>query len=199
MYNAIRVATLMLIILFVGAIGASAGTTFDEALASYFNISDSVMARLAAVDIDSENLTVALFLAKIAGVEAEKMAAYRAQGDSWMDVMKSRNIEPTDLYFMISGDIQGKLFGPIFTKYDSTAQDKWDEIFFEDEEIIDLVNLRFVYQHNDYSAFKVMNLRESGNSWVTIYDTVRQARDKMIKEEKAKAKAAREKEAEGEE
>ncbi len=126
------------------------------------------------------------------------MAAYRAQGDSWQAILKSRSIKPTDIYFMISGRTATNRFAPIFARFDSTPQDHWDNLVFEDEEIVDLINLRFVYRQYDYSAFKVMNLRESGNSWVVIHDSVRDAREKMIKDEKAKAKAAKKMQAEEE-
>ena len=193
-----RAAVLMLSLLLVWASGVSAAsTTFDQALANHFSVDDSVMAHLAAVEINSEDMTVALFLADVSGSSVEHIVHYRTQGDDWAAIMKTRQISPTDLYFMISGKIESKRFAPIFAKFDSIPHTEWDKLVLEDEEIIDIINLRFVFGYYDYSVFKVMNLRESGYSWVVVHNSVRDTRNKMLKEEKAKAKAARDAEADG--
>ena len=93
----------------------------------------------------------ALFMASACETEAEEIAASRAKGDSWAAIIKAHEVKPGDLYFMISGKIESPCFAPIFAKFDSTSQDKWDNLIFEDDEIIDIVNLRFVSRHYDYS------------------------------------------------
>ena len=63
-----------------------------------------------------------------------------------------------------------------------------------DEEIMNLVNLRFISSHFDYSVFEIMAMRDHGKDFQRIAADVAQAKEQAAAAEKAqKREAAKEK------
>ena len=98
---------------------------------------------------------------------------------------------------VINGKFESETFTPIFEKYRLTPNSKWGTIELTDDEVINLVNLKFVSSHYDYSAFSIMEMRDNGYSYREIDTKVRAAKEEMEKEQKIKAREAAKKEGEG--
>jgi hypothetical protein len=161
-------------------------------MSKYFNVSRDSVIDLIIEEIPAEDIPVAVFIAQRAQTPAIKIAKLRARGDSWMGILKSRALTPDIFYFMLSGDINSKTFAPIFDKFNSIPPKKWGVLDFTDEEIQNLVNLKFIFSHHDYSVFEVMTMRDFGKDYPKINNQVRIKKEEMMKEEKRKEQEAAE-------
>jgi len=200
-----RITLLGIIIMmpFMAAVLAASPDDIEKeycaALTKHFNIEADSLAALLDMDLDIQDLPVILFLSGLSKTGPSRIAKLRADGESWKEIMKNRVIPPSQFYFMISGDIESETFAPIFAKYKALPERKWKEIVLTDDEIRDLVNLKFIYSYHDYSVFKVMKMRDLGKSYPEINYQVKLKKDEMIKEEKRKkVEAAQKKKEEGE-
>jgi len=66
-----------------------------------------------------------------------------------------------------------------------------------DDDIVNLVNLKFISSHYDYSAFDIMAMRDNGFSYAEISTKVSAAKEQMINYQKKKEREAAKKEADG--
>lgn len=174
---------------------------YYKAAADYYMLSyDSVVARLLVADtaIAAEDLPVTLFLAERAVTSPMTIAEVRSRGESWDEILRGRMLQSEIFYILVAGDIESRTYAPIFDKFKSTPKKDWKLLRFTDKEIVDLVNLRFISSHHDYSLFEIMRMRDAGKSFVQINHDVARIKKEMIAEEKKrKRKAPQAKEDEG--
>ncbi len=170
---------------------------FYKHVANYYHIGIDSVNNLADSGLMDLDIPVAIQFSQLSNTSLEQIYKLRLKGDQWKDIMKMRGVSPTDLYFMISGVIKSSIYSQIFNKFDSVAKRKWDTIEFTDEDVTNLVNLRFIYKLHDYSVFEIMSMRDKGMDFVTINDEVHKIRVEMIKKDKAlKKQEAKDKKAE---
>jgi hypothetical protein len=191
----------MIALLCLGAAGGDTDIEYYKAIADYYVVSyDSVVAKLLVADttIAAEDLPVFLFVAERAQTPPMTIVEVRSRGESWDEIVKGRMLQSDIFYFMIAGDIESKTYAPIFDKFKSTPKKDWKLLQFADPEIVNLVNLRFISSHHDYSLFEIMKMRDAGKGFIEINHDVAQIKKEMIEEEKKRRKKASEaKEEEG--
>ena len=154
----------MVTMLCPGAAGGELDVEYYEAVAAYHQVSyDSVVAKLLVADttLAAVDLPVILLIAERAVTAPATIAEARSQGGSWVDIARGRMLQLDIFYFMIVGPIESETYAPIFGKFKSTAEKDWKLLEFTDQEIVDLVNLRFISSHHDYSLFKIMEMRDA--------------------------------------
>jgi hypothetical protein len=169
------------------------------AASKYFEIPGDSIKVLLKQGIKGEDIAVAIFVAKKAVISYEQIGKLRAKGDSWSGITENRSLSPELFYIMISGEITSKTFGPILEKFNSTPPKDWNKIEMTDSDIINLVNLRFISSHYDYSVFEIMTMRDFGKDFVKIANQVSDKKAEMFKKDKQRQKEASEKEAKAKE
>ena len=135
--------------------------------------------------VTAEELPVVFFIAEAANVDAEEVAKMRSDKNSWMDITTSYELSPKIYYVMMSGKIKNTEFQATFEKYHSVLASQWDKIELNDQDIINLVNLKFIYKQHDYNPFEVMSMRSYGKSYVNIYHSIGELKDKLLEREMA--------------
>lgn len=171
---------------------------YYAALSAHFGVEADSLAALLELELDIKDLPVVLFLSQINKTGPSRIAGLRAKGESWMKIIENRVISPSVFYFMLTGEIESQTFAPIFAEYKALPERRWGEIVLTDDEICDMVNLKFIYSYHDYSVFEVMKMRDLGKSYPEINYQVKVKREEMIKEEKRKKQEeAKKKKAEG--
>lgn len=186
-----RVKALSVFIVFAAAalmtVGASASEEdYFSAVASYYNSTDNVVDYLLSTKLAVDEIPVTLHIADRADVSPEKIAKQRGEGDSWMEIVKNHNLDASVFYYMVVGDLNSEMYTPPFERFKTTPKRDWNQIELTDSEIVNLVNLKFVYSHNDYSAYEVIAMRDSGQDFVTINDRVRLAKYELVRAENAR-------------
>lgn len=186
-----RVKALSVFIVFAAAaltaVDASASEEdYFSAVASYFNSTDNVVDYLINTELTVDEIPVVLHIANRADVSPEKVAKQRDEGDSWMEIVKNHDLNASTFYYMVVGDLNSEMYTPPFERFKTTPKRDWNRIELTDDEIVNLVNLKFIYSHNDYSVYEVIALRDSGKDFVTINDRIRKSKNEMVQAEKAK-------------
>lgn len=137
-------------------------------------------------DITIEELPVVCFIAQRAGVAPKEVVEARAVGQSWQAVTSEFNLNATDYYVIIHGEYTSREFRIAFDKFHSRLDYDWKNVVLDDADIINLVNLRFIYQHHDFSPFRIMTLRDNGADYSTVNYRIKMARAYQIQKELAK-------------
>jgi hypothetical protein len=54
-----------------------------------------------------------------------------------------------------------------------------------DDDIVNLVNLKFLYRHHDYSVYEIMAMRDIGKNFIRINSQVHAVKAEMIQKQEA--------------
>lgn len=147
---------------------------YTSAIGEYFEADNGVVQQVAGLLESPEDLPVAFFLARHAGQDPAVLAGQRASGQSWLQVMRANRLEPDILHMAVRGFVLSPIFQPIFDKFDEDNPAQWSQAQLTDRDVVNLVNLRFIADQYDYSIYRVMVLRDKGNSYVQINQNVLQ-------------------------
>ena len=180
------VGAVLLITLASGTMAVAGGLdkAYTEAVCTYFKVNQETVEAVKSVGITDEDIPVVFFVAQRSKSDPATIADVRARGDSWEGIVKSRNLG-SDIFFQhVVGFIDSPTYFPIFEKYKTSDTSKWRSMPLADDEIVNLVNLKFIASQHDYSVFEVMNQRDRGDTFVTINKDVREAKDLWIAQQK---------------
>ncbi len=174
-------------LLAVGSVIAEKDATLEYVMAvgDHYNTDYEVVNNILNSYVTAEELPVVFFIAEAANVDAEEVAKMRSDKNSWMDITTSYELSPKIYYVMMSGKIKNTEFQATFEKYHSVLASQWDKIELNDQDIINLVNLKFIYKQHDYNPFEVMSMRSYGKSYVNIYHSIGELKDKLLEREMA--------------
>lgn len=159
---------------------------FCEAVASYFSVTPAAVASVRTTGVSTEEIPVVFQVAGLTKTSPVSVATLRARGDSWQGITKVRNLGADAFYVMIGTQFSSKTYSPLIGKYKMVKADKWNKIELSDQDVVNLVNLKFIASHCDYSMFEVMKMRDNGDSFVTICAQVEMAKAELLDEEREK-------------
>lgn len=151
-----------------------------EAIGIYYEVEPDTLSAVAGEDLVSTDLAVVYGIAKRSGTEAQKVASMYRETKSWAKVVSGCELEAVDFYIMISGKVESRVFSPIFAKFSGSEPHHWKDLTLTDQEIVDLVNLRVLSSHHDYSLFDVMAMKDYGSSWPRINQKVASAKKALL-------------------
>lgn len=176
-------------ILAVGSVLADANSDktleYIMAVGNQYNADYEVVNNIMNSYVSVDELPVVFFIANTAHVDPVEVAKMRSDKNSWMDITSSYELSPKNYYVMISGKIKNSEFKATFDKYHTVLTSQWDKIELTDQDIINLVNLRFIYQYNDYSPYEVMDMRSYGKSYVNINHSIAELKNKLMEQKVA--------------
>lgn len=188
--NAPKVACVMLALMSipVALFGGDEISPFEEALMGFYEINGEDLAALKETGLAHDEMPVALHLAPLAMTSPANLATLRARGDSWKDIANIRQLGPSSVYVLIGKEFESTTYEPIFAKFTKVKGASWTEVPLTNDDIVNLVNLKFLSSHYGYSMFEIMKLRDGGADFVAIAETAKEAKQKQIEEQKRKAR-----------
>ncbi len=193
-YRVLSIIILLIALIVPVAYGAGEDRAeVSSALAMYYKVTPEEVAEVRDAGVSSDDLAVVLCVSQLSKTSSVNIAKLRARGDSWLDIMKIRSVGPESFYVMIAAKVESRIYAPILDKYASVRQSEWKSIELTSEEIINLVNLKFVSSQYDYSIFKIMEMRDAGGTFLEIAAQSKAAKDAMAAEEKKQRKQKAEK------
>jgi len=166
-------------------------------MATHYKFEAEKLQGILETGLALEEMPVTLHVHRLDGTNPVTLAEVRTRGDSWMPILKNRGALRSDaFYIVIKSDIGSEVYAPTFAKFSAVPRDHWKSIDLADDEIVNMVNLGFLYSHHDYSVFEIMAMRDKGMSFPEINSEVGQRKEAMIQEQKRKLKQAQAKETE---
>ncbi len=174
-----------------GSVAAEGESQFHQGIVDYYNVSTADLANILIKGISNEDLPVVFHISQKSGQSAEKIADLRLRGDHWLDIAKVRGLGPKDFYVLVMSDVTSKTYAPIMAKFKATPVQNWNQLELTDSDIVNLVNLKFIASHNDYSIFETMSLRDNGQKFVQINSEISTRKAAWVaRENEKRAKAA---------
>jgi len=146
------------------------GNSFYFAIGRNYSIPQQQVVYIHELRIPDEELPVVFFIADQAGVLPEEVANLRLAGYSWMDITLYYDLSPAIYYVVLDGD-PGLEYGRAYG-YWRQPRAQWNYIRFDDDDIIKMVNLRFVSTHYGVRPDEVVRLRHQQPDFIRVTQVV---------------------------
>lgn len=156
-------------------IGDEGVRSFYLAVGDFYGVSDQQVVVVHQRHIPDDEIPVVFFLASRARVAPDVIIGLRLGGSSWMQICSKYNITADVFYVPVSGT-PGPPYGKAYGHYKNKDKSKWKEIRLSDADVINLVNLRFVSEHQRCSPNDVISARSGGSSFVKISHNIEKKR-----------------------
>jgi len=156
--------------------------SFYLAIGNYYKAPEKEIMVVKKRNIPDEDLPVVFFLARNAGVAPKAIIDLRLKGKTWMQITLHYGLDP-GIYYVPVKVVKGPPYGKALGHFKNKPKNKWKEIVFDDIEIVNLVNLRFISEYHGYSADEIIKMRAKGKNFMLINDNIK----KIKKEKKQKA------------
>jgi hypothetical protein len=75
--------------------------------------------------------------------------------------------------------VTGPPYGRAYGYYKKKPKKDWRTIVLGDDDVVNLVNLKFMSEHYGYPPEKIIKMRSGGKEFVSIYDEIRKEKEKM--------------------
>jgi len=176
------------------SIGSDGIKSFYVAVGEEYQVPEKEIVVARERKIPDEELPVLFYIANRADVQPKAVLDLRLSGLSWMEVSLHFGLHANVFYVDVPGDC-GPPYGKAFGHFKHRTRRQWREIRLADPDIINLVNLRFMSEHYNWSAEEVIKMRGKGKSFVSINDNIKKARDEqskktqMAQDDKSQSKA----------
>ena len=146
---------------------------YTSAVGEYFRIPPKDLAFIKDRHIPDEEIPVVCFISQRARVEPAAIVDLRMQGQSWMDISMHYGLGP-EPYYVPAKEIHGSPYERTYGHYTGKPRKDWKKIYLSDDDIVNLVNLRFITEHYGCEPPDVMRMRGEGKSFMAITDQVRE-------------------------
>jgi hypothetical protein len=151
-----------------GASGDENGINdFHLAIGNYYHVPDTQITLVHQRQAIDEELPVIFFLAQKAKVGPDAVVDLRVGGRSWLDITYYYGMG-ADIFYVPVKSIDGPPYGKALGYYKSRPKKEWKYIKLSDDDVVNLVNLKFISSHYGYSPDDVIKMRSDGKSFLAI-------------------------------
>lgn len=159
------------------SIGTEGITSFYLAIGEYYRVPQREIIVIREQRIPDYEIPVVLFIAKQAKLAPATIVSYRERGWPWMRVAVHLGLRP-DIFYVPVEDMHdyGPPYGHAYGHYKNKPKKQWRAIQLDDDDVVNLVNLRFISERYGYPPEKVIRMRSEGRDFVGIHQDARQAR-----------------------
>ena len=134
---------------------------FLSVSARYFNADRGSIDRVATRYRNSDDLAVALFVARRSGKSADHIYGLRQGGLSWWDISVRLGL-PMDVWFVPVARDPGPPYGKAYGHWKNHKRDKRHAVALSDAELRNLVAVRMLHEYYGVSVAVAMDWRSSG-------------------------------------
>jgi hypothetical protein len=148
---------------------------FYLSLCEYYQVPEREVVVLRARYIPDYDIPVVLYIAQRARVAPGVVVDLRLAGHSWMDITLRFGLGP-DIYYVPVQRVYGPPYGNAYGHYKNKNRNDWHTIRLADDDVVNLVNLRFISERYGHPPEEVMRMRSAGGSFSAINDELRRNR-----------------------
>ncbi|MBI5285994.1 MAG: hypothetical protein HY878_00175 [Deltaproteobacteria bacterium] len=157
---------------------------FYFAVGEYYKVPQKEVIIIKERRIRDEEIPVVLLIAKMARAAPITVINLRLSGKTWIDITLYIGLTP-EIFYVPVKKVKGPPYGRAYGYYKNKPKTEWKAIILADDEVINLVNLKFISEYYGYSPEKVIEMRAKGESFVVINDEIRRGKQDK-KDEKVK-------------
>ncbi len=136
---------------------------------------------------------VVFYVAHMAHVGPEVIMNLRLSGRSWMDITLRFGLSPEIFYVPVQTD-PGPPYGRAYGYYKKRPRKEWSKIRLSDDDVVNLVNLRFTSEYYGYRPEDVIRMRSAGKDFRGIHDDIRKEKKRKGGETEHRGNGGHEKE-----
>ncbi|HEY4481587.1 MAG TPA: hypothetical protein VI489_01915 [Candidatus Brocadiaceae bacterium] len=152
------------------SIGGEGINGFHLAIGEYYRVPQREVIVIRERGIPDHEIPVVLFIATRAHVAPAVIIDLRLHRRKWTDITLHFGLSPEIFYVPVNIEVAGPPYGSALGHFKRVPRKKWKKIVLKDDEVINLVNLRFISEHHGYSPEEVIKLRSNGKDFVVIND-----------------------------
>jgi len=145
-------------------INSAGPESFYLNVSNYYRVPEAQVMVIHEQRMSDEEIPVVLYLASQAHVGPEIIIRQRLGGLSWMDIALAYHLNAGIFYVPFSRD-PGPPYGRAYGYYRHHRRGDWGKIRLADEDVVNMVNLRFVSEHYGYRPDEVAQYRGHGGSF----------------------------------
>ncbi len=148
---------------------------FYVSVENYYRVPEREIIIVRDSGIPYDEMPVVFFIAQRARVTPTVIIDLRRRNMSWMDITLYYRLSPDIYYVPIqSGPPNGHAYG----HYVNKPKKQWKNMNFKDNDIVNLVNLKFVAEHNKQKPAEIIKMRENGSNFKEINHNIKNSRNK---------------------
>jgi hypothetical protein len=160
---------------------------FYLSVGDYYKVPQREVLIIKERRIPDEEIPVVLFIAKRANVAPKTIMNLRIGGKSWMDITLHFGLSP-EIFYVPVKEVNGPPYGKAYGHFRKNSNKKGKSIVLGDDDVINLVNLKFTSEYYSCPPEKVIRMRKEGKSFVEINGKVKKAKNKEKADNKQKNK-----------
>jgi len=145
---------------------------FHVAVANYYHVPEREVIVIRERRIPDDEIPVALFIARHAGVPWSRVVEMRLRGDSWWNISVRLGLSP-EVYYVPVAVTPGPPYGRALGHYKKKHRKEWRAIVLNDADIVNLVELRFLSEHYRVAPERVIELRGHDRDFVAVHADLR--------------------------
>ena len=165
---------------------------FYLSVGDYYRVPEREVVIVRERGIPVQEVPVVLFIAKRVHVAPATIIDLRLGGNSWLNIMLKFGIGPEVLYVPVK-EVYGPPYGKAYGYYKNKPRKKWHSIVLADDDVINLVNLKFVSDYHGYPPEEIIKMRSKGKNFVMIDNEVKKGKKEKSEKDKNNSEKGNEK------
>lgn len=142
-------------------------TAFLRAVGKHFETPAREVLVLSRWGVSTREIPVVLRLSRRAGVSPDVVVAQRRNGDGWMKIARGYSVHAGEFHVPIDGSTG--FLGAAYERFDARSASEWREISLSDEEVVGLVNVRFLSRALGMAPGRVLEEMGDGRDVVGVF------------------------------
>lgn len=158
---------------------------FYFAISKHYKTSNEEIVIAQKKKISDDELPVVFFLSKHLGIRSSSIIQLRLDGQSWHQICKFYGLSP-EIFYVDLKEKPAPPYGKAWGHFQNKPKRNWREIYLSDEDIINLVNLKFASEYYSCEPGLVIEMRSEGFDFGKIHNAIKDRKNAQ-KNEVAKA------------
>lgn len=142
---------------------------YFRAVGEYFQTPLEEVSILGEWDLHPDEVPVALFLARQAGISPDVPVGLRRSGQAWRDVGRRFGVHTPAFHLPLPTEAEKGPLSAAYEAFHGRPSREWRDVVLEDAEIIALVNLRVLSTQTGVDPLQVLRHYQEAGSFVSCY------------------------------
>jgi hypothetical protein len=141
---------------------------FHVAVSNYYHVPQREVILVRERRIRDDELPVVFFIAQRARVAPATIVDLRLRGLSWWDISVHYGIGP-EVYYVPVAVAPGPPYGKAWGHYKKKHKKNWNTIVLSDDDVVNLVQVRFISDHYHIAPERVIESRGKHRDYVGVH------------------------------
>ena len=151
---------------------------FLRSIGDYFSVPQKEVIVVRERNIPDDEIPVIFYLSQQAKVSPSTIMELRLKGMSWQEITNRYGLGPEIFYVPVKENVAvGPPYGHAYGYYKSKPRKEWHKIKLRDDDIVNLVNLKFISGHYNYPAATIIGMRGKNKGFYNISCDIEEQRE----------------------